>query len=238
MVRIGMLAGGILAAAVARGDVTGSFEGSLAGKQLSLPLSAASALSQTGKAVTGTVALGSAAAPFTGAYLVHGKATAKRIKLSGAGPLGITFTWRAKIVGDTMQGKARLKGPGQKMVGSLTLMRNVSASDGSGCDPVFEQNRSLFEGQVMGQALTSCTACHAPGLQAQATRLHVTSSDPLATARAVALLSDRTDPTASRIIRKPEMLLPHGGGQQFAPGSMPEQILTQWIGLLVQAHCN
>ena len=86
--------------------------------------------------------------------------------------------------------------------------------------------------------LTSCTACHAPGLQAQATRLHVTASDPLTTARDVALLVDASNPSASRILEKPLNLVPHGGGMQLMAGSPQAQILEQWIDLVAQAHCN
>jgi hypothetical protein len=32
--------------------------------------------------------------------------------------------------------------------------------------------------------------------------------------------------------------LPHGGGSQIMPGGTQEQILTQWVDLLVQVQCN
>jgi hypothetical protein len=91
---------------------------------------------------------------------------------------------------------------------------------------------------VLAQALVSCGTCHAPGLQAAATRLHVQAADPLGTARGVALMVDPANPGGSRLLAKPLALLPHGGGSQIMPGGTQEQILTQWIDLLVQAQCN
>ena len=233
-----LLAGCVSMAGSSRADVTGSFDGALSGKKLPQSISVALAVSQSGKALSGTVALPADLAVFGGAYLVHGSATPKQLKLSGGGGAGAVFAWRAKIVGDTVRGKARLKGPGGKLAGTLAMTRNVSSSDGSGCDPVFNQNQMFFVDQVLGQALTGCTACHAPGLQAQATRLHVLRTDPLATARAVAPLVDSANPSASRILQKPLNVLPHGGGPQLVAGSGPEQLLRQWVDLIAQAHCN
>ena len=110
--------------------------------------------------------------------------------------------------------------------------------DGSGCDTVYTQNQAQFAGQVLGQALTSYQSCHAPGLQAGATRLHVTPADPLATARAVALPVDAADRSAARILQKPLNILPHGGGLQISPGSAAETALQQWVALVAQAQCN
>jgi hypothetical protein len=234
---VGVLIAACGGASAARADVTGSFDGSLAWKQRALTPSAAASLSQVGKSVTGTVALPADLPTFGGAYLVTGTATSKRLAVSGAGPGGI-FRWRAKIVGDTVQGRAKVKGPGGKLAGKLVATRNRSSSDGSGCDAVFAQNQSFFVDQVLGQALSTCTSCHQPGLQASATRLHVTPGDPLATARAVALFVDSTTPSASRILTKPLNLLPHGGGLPIVAGSTQEQILQQWVALVGQAHCN
>lgn len=237
MMRAGVLVGSLVLTRVAAADVTGSFDGSLASAKLGAPMSVAAVLSQTGRAVTGTVALPGDPSAFGGAYLVYGSTTPKRLKLHGvAGP--VRFKWRAKIVGDTLQGKARVKRPGQKVVGTLAMTHNVSAGDGSSCDGVFQANQTFFVDQVLGQALVSCGTCHAPGLQAAATRLQVTASDPLATARSVALMIDPANAGASRILAKPLALLPHGGGSQIMPGGTQEQILTQWVDLIVQAQCN
>jgi hypothetical protein len=237
MVRVGVLVGSLVLTRAALADVTGSFDGSLASAKLGTPMSVAAVLSQAGRTVTGTVALPGDPSAFGGAYLVSGSATPKRLKLNGvAGP--VRFKWRAKIVGDTLQGKAQVKRPGQKIVGTLAMTHNVSTGDGSSCDAVFQANQTYFVDQVLGQALVSCGTCHAPGLQAAATRLHVTAADPLVTARSVSLMVDPANPAASRILAKPLALLPHGGGSQIMPGGTQEQILAHWVDLLVQAQCN
>lgn len=237
MVRLGVLVGVVLTAQVAHADVTGSFDGQLTGKKVVGPVLAAAALSQIGNTVTGTVAFSGDPATSGGAYLVSGRATKKRVKLSGFYNT-TAFRWQGKIVGDTIKGKGRLKGPGTKILGTLVLNRNLSTRDGSSCDAVYVANQTFFTDQVLGLALTSCTACHVPGGQASATRLHVTPNDPLATARAIAPLVDSTTLSASRVLEKPLNVLPHGGGQKITPGSPEEQALMQWVSLVAQAACN
>jgi hypothetical protein len=151
---------------------------------------------------------------------------------------GVNLSWTGKIVGDTVAGKAKLKGPGVKLAGTLGLTRNGPIGDGVSCDGVYTANQTLFTGQVLGQALTTCTTCHVAGGQAQSARLRITATDPLATARAIAPFVDATNPAASRILEKPLNVVPHGGGQQFTQGSTEAQILMQWIGLTAAAHCN
>jgi hypothetical protein len=238
MIARGVFPALLLIAPAAHAQVTGSFDGSLTGKKLPEPVAVAAVVSQTDTQLTGTVALPADLGTVGGEYLVTGKATKKRVKLSGTGAGGVAFKWRAKIDGDTLAGKAKVKGPGQKIAGKLTMARNVFASDGSGCDAVYDDNQALFDGEVLGQALVSCTTCHAPGLQAGATRLHVTMSDPLATARGLSLFVDPLVPAASRILQKPLNVLPHGGGLQLVAGSDEEQILMQWVDLVAQAGCN
>jgi hypothetical protein len=234
----GLALGVTTTASSALADVTGTFDGSLVATTVAATAGAA-VFAQTGRSVIGTVALPADLPTFGGAYLVHGIATPKRLRLSGASDRGVRFKWRGKIVGDTIQGKASMNGLGAKFVGTLSFTRNAPpVSDGSACDAVYTQNQSLFVSQVMGQALTKCATCHAPGLQAAATRLHVTPSDPLSTARAIALLIDAADPPASRILVKPLNLVPHGGGLQIMVGSIEEQILQRWVDLVVQAHCD
>jgi hypothetical protein len=90
---------------------------------------------------------------------------------------------------------------------------------------------------VMGRVLQPiCAACHVPGGAAQATNFRVTAGDPAATQASVALNVDMTNPPASRILQKPLNVLPHGGGQQIAPGSPEEQILSQWVTLVANGQ--
>jgi hypothetical protein len=207
-------------------------------KRVGAPIAVAATVSQVGRFASGTIALPADLAGLGGAYLVQGTGTTRRLKLSGRGGPGATLVWRPKIDGDVLSGKARLKGAGVRLAGTLVMTRNASSGDGAGCDGVFTSNEAFFVNQVLGQALTACTTCHAPGLQAQATRLHVLPGDPLATARAVAELVDAADPAASRILEKPLNVLPHGGGAQLQAGSAGEQLLAEWVALVAQAHCN
>jgi hypothetical protein len=233
----GLLLGMMLATSPVRADVTGSYDGGLTPKKETEPIAAAAVFSQLDKTVSGTVALPADLLSFGGAYLVTGKATPKKVKVSGIGTNGVSFKYRGKIVGTTLSGKARLKGGAGKLSGKLALTLNPP-TDGSGCDGVYTANETFFVDQVLAQALQACKSCHGPDLQAGATRLHVDDNDPLATARAIAPLVDSVSPATSRILEKPLNVLPHGGGQQLQPGSNAEQILTQWVDLIANAACN
>jgi hypothetical protein len=228
---VGVLLNGLVGASLAQADVTGSYDGGLT-------IAAAAVFSQIDKAVTGTVALPSDLESFGGEYLVTGKATPKKLKVSGIGLGGVSFKYRGKITGETIRGKAKLKGPGGKLRAILAITLNVSTGDGSGCDAVYTANETFFRDQMLGQALTSCASCHNPGLQAGATRLHIDPSDPLATARQIALLIDAVSPSTSRILEKPLNAVPHGGGRQITSGSTQEQLLVQWADLVAAAACN
>lgn len=238
MIPLGALASALAVATIGHADVTGPYDGTLTSKKAP-PVNAAATFTQSGKLVSGTVALALDLATFGGAYLMHGTATPKRVKLVGSGPNLVKLTWSGKIVGDTLVGKAKVKGAGKnKLAGALSFARNLSTADGSACDAVYTANTALFSDQVVATALTSCIACHAPGLQASATRLHVTVADPLATARAVALMVDSANPSASRILAKPLGTMPHGGGAQLVAGTPAEQTLSQWVALVAAANCN
>lgn len=222
----------------AQADATGSFDGQISGPKVVASIDVAAALSQVGKFASGTLALGGDGAIFGGAYLVNGKATPKRVSLSGVNTTGVTMRWRARISGDTIAGKVRMKGPGGRLNGTLVLARNAPVGDGSSCDAVYEANSATFATDVLGQALTGCPACHVTGGQAASTRLHVSSSDPLATARAIAALVDSGDAATARVVTKPLGLVPHGGGEQLVPGSAQATILHDWVALLVEAGCS
>src|SRR5690348_17939562 len=63
-------------------------------------------------------------------------------------------------------------------------------------------------------------------------------SDALASARSLAPFVDSANPDASRILEKPLMLVPHGGGLQLTAGSTEEQNLRQWVHMVAAAACN
>jgi hypothetical protein len=234
---LGIVASGFVGAPLAHADLTGSYDGRITARKLAQPIDGAAVLSQAGGAVTGTLALAGDPASFGGAYLVTGRATAKRLKVSGV-LNGAKIMWRAKIAAGTLQGVVRVRGAGRKLAGIFVLVPNGPAANGTPCDAVFTQNQTLFVDDVLGKALVSCTACHVAGGQAQATRFRVTPGDALATARSIAPLIDAADPAASRILGKSTATLPHGGGQQILPRSTQEQSLRQWADLIAQAHCN
>jgi len=232
-----VVVGIVTTSALARADVTGSHDGQLVVKHVATPIAAAGVLSQTGTSVTGTLAIGGDSSAAGGQYMVTGKATPKRLKVAGVAH-GVALVWKAKIAGDTLAGRLRLKGVGVKTAGTLTLVRNPALADGSTCDAVFTSNQTYFTTQVQATALLACTACHVPGGQAEATRFHVTTTDALATARSVAAFVDSANPDGSRILEKPLLIVPHGGGQQMLPGSNEEQILRHWVGLIAAAGCR
>jgi hypothetical protein len=221
----------------ARADVVGSFEGALVGKAGSVRV--ATVFKQVERFVTGTVALPGDLETFGGEYLVTGKATPTRIKFSGGGGDGAFLKGNLKAAGGTLRGKIKVKAPGvRKLTGTTTLTQNVSTGDGSTCDAVYQANQTLFDEQVLDDALTICTTCHAEGFEAEATRLRVDLTDPLPTARSVAQFVDAANPAASKLLTKPLNLVPHGGGVQITPDSPEEQLLEQWVALVAAAQCN
>jgi len=229
---VGMMVG------VARGDVTGPYAGQFVIARPAQTFDAAGALTQSGRALSGTLVLGVSDATLAGAYLVNGTMAGKRLRLSGANAGGARLVWRGVVSGEQAVGKARVRHAGTRLKGKLVLARRTTVSNGSGCDAVFTQNQTFFTSQVMDQVLlATCAACHVPGGQAQATRLQVVRGDPLATARAVALLIDTATPAASLLLQKPLAAVPHGGGQQITPGSPQERILRQWADLVTAGAC-
>lgn len=233
-----VLAATLAGAAPVRADVTGSYDGTLTPKKSTETMEVSAVFSQTDRTLAGTVALAPDLETFGGAYLVAGKATKKRVKVKGTGPGGALLKFNGKITDGALRGKLKVKAPGAKLRGVLALTLNPPLADGTPCDGVYTANQTFFDDQVQGQALTACTSCHEPDLQAAATRFRVDLVNPLATARLIASLVDAADPPASRILRKPLNVLPHGGGVQITPGSNEEQILTQWVGLVAAAGCN
>jgi ubiquinol-cytochrome c reductase cytochrome c subunit len=235
----GAAAAAVSAAAVAGADMTGSYAGQLIVAQSQTTVDAAGALTQSGAALTGTLAFGAAEPRVEGAYLVSGKQKGNKFQLAGLnGTTGARLVWRGKVTASGLAGGLKVRGAGGKVKGRLTLAPRTSTSNGSGCDAVFAANQAFFTSQVMGQVLEPiCASCHVSGGQAQATRLQVMRGDPVATARAVALVIDPTNPAASLLLQKPLAAVPHGGGQRITPGSPEEQILRQWADLVSQGQC-
>ena len=231
----------VLLAATAHAQLHASFDGTLTGKKLAQPESASAVFIQNGKFFNGTIALPAAAVfpTFGGSYIVQGKGSAKHMKVSGGGGTGGFLTYTAKISGTTLTGNLKIKVSGTKpLKGKLVYTQNVSTTDGSSCDGVYNANQAFFTDQVLATALTICSTCHAPGLQAEAARFRVDATDPLATARSMVQFIDSANPTQSLILEKPENLVSHGGNVQIHPGSTEEMILLQWIDLVAAAHCN
>jgi mono/diheme cytochrome c family protein len=219
-------------------DLTGAYGGQLEVTRPRQVASTSGTLSQAGRAVTGTVTITTSLPALNDTYAVHGTVRGSQLRLVGRGASGAHLVWRATIVATGLAGPARLRARGAHAAGRLALDRAPTGSTAS-CDAVFTQNQAFFVDQVMGQVLEPiCATCHVVGGQAQATRLHVTAVDPLATARSVAVLVDPTTPASSRILQKPLALVPHGGGQQIQSGSTQEQILRQWVDLVAQSHCT
>jgi hypothetical protein len=224
----------LIAVATANADVTGSSGGQITGRKVVQPIAVAAVFSQSGRDVSGTIAVDG---DFAGAYLVQGVATPRRVRVSGS--LGdALIKWSGKITGDTMRGRVRLRGASGRVVGTLALTKNPPVSDGTSCDAVFNANQTTFTDQMLHGALVPCTACHVPGGQAADTRFHVDANDALATARAVVPFVDAANPDASRIVQKPLALVPHGGEEQIVPGSPQETQLRSWVALIAAAGCS
>jgi len=233
-----LLAGIVLWSGTTKAQVTGSFDGTVAGPRVTTPLNASAALLQMGPFVTGTLALASVPPDFAGIYTLTGKGNSKKIKVSGVSATGALLKWKAKIAPGLLSGNAKIKGSAGKLKGTLALTMNAPTGDGSACDAVYTGNTTFFVDQVVAQVLDACTTCHVPGGQAATTRFQVTVGDPLATARSMAALVDAANPDASRILQKPLDLLPHGGGVQITAGSAEETILRQWVELVAAANCS
>jgi hypothetical protein len=225
----------LLAARAGRAELSASYDGTLAVP--GGPGAVAGALLQQNVAVTGTLAVEVGQPDVSGVYFVNGQMRGTKLTLSGTNASGMQLRWRARQRGETLRGKVRLRGPGRKRKGTLTLARrhvDPPATPPVTCDSAY------FTGQVMGRVLQPvCANCHSAGGAAQTAALRVTAGDPLATQASIAPLVDRQDPASSRLLQKPLNLLPHGGGQQLSPGSDEHEILLQWATLVATGqHCS
>jgi len=222
----------------AEAQMIGSYDGGASGRKITSPIAAAAVFEQSGKTISGTIAVDGDQTTIGGAYLVNGKATPKRVKVKGINGNGAKLVWSGKLGTSGATGKAKLKGPGAKLAGTLALTVNPPAADGASCDAVYTANAETFTEQLMDKALVPCTSCHVAGAQAGATRFHVVADDPLATARAVAEMIDAANPSASRLLAKPMLALPHGGGQQVFDGTDEAESLLAWATLLAGSGCR
>jgi len=193
---------------------------------------------QFGRSLAGTIAIDGVPAPVAGAYIINGKATGKKVRVSGTNGVGGFLKWTGKVVGTSIRGTVKVRAAFSPLSGTLSLTRNPPLADGSSCDAVYTQNASFFDQQILGSALRPCASCHIPAGQAAVTRFRVTLTDALATARSVAPLIDSANPSASRIIEKPTGMLPHGGAKQIEAGSTQDENLRHWVDLVAQAHCE
>jgi hypothetical protein len=210
-------------------DMTASYDGTLVLPKQGENAIVASGLMQAGASLTGTVAVNATTDGVTGLYYVTGSLKGTRFKFTGSSDKGVAFGWKGKTTDTSLSGKAKLKGGAVRTKGTLTLTKRDETPP---ANPPETCNNDFFAGQVMGNVLTICAACHVQGGAAQTTTFRVTTGDPLATQASVALHINLDDPDHSRILEKPLAILPHAGGQRLVAGSDEEQILRQWVHLV------
>lgn len=228
-----------IAGSSARADLTGSYAGQLTMKHGGQPTDAAAVVTEATGVLSGTVVLQTSDPTLAGAYLVQGKLKGKKIRLKGLTTGGAKFVLRGNANGDTLAGRVRLALGATHAKARLSLTKQSTGPDSSSCDAVFVDNQDFFTTQVIDGVLQPiCSACHVPGGQAAATRLHVVAGDPAATAHSTFALVDRTTPANSLLLAKPLAHLPHGGGQQITEGSSQAQALAAWVDLVAQANCS
>ena len=196
----------------------------------------AGALGAANAAVNGTVAIGLKDPLAAGVFYLHGTLKGAKLRLTGANASRVRLRWTGTVSGDTLAGKARIRGPQGRMRGRLTLQRRAVVqppSGGTPCDPVY------FADPVMASVLVPiCSHCHGAGGIAQATSFRITPADATATQASTNIQVDVANPSASRLLEKPLALIPHGGGQQIAPGSPEAQVLANWASIVAAGNCG
>jgi mono/diheme cytochrome c family protein len=228
-----------IAAGSARADLTGSYAGQLTLNHGGQTTDAAAVITEATGALSGTIVLQTGQPALDGAYLIQGKRKRKRLRLRGLTPGGATLVLRGTAGSDALAGKLRLHFGDARAKARISLAKQPTGSDNSSCDAVFLDNQDFFTTQVMDGVLQPiCSACHVPGGQAAATRLHVVAGDPAATAHSTFALIDHTTPANSLLLAKPLAHVPHGGGQQITEGSSQAQALATWVDLVAQANCS
>jgi len=153
-VPVGMIASSIfvlgvtlVTATAAHADLTASYDGTMPLNKEGETAIAASGLMQAGSSLTGTVAVNAVTAGVTGVYYVTGTLKHTRFKMTGSSDKGIAFGWKGKATDTSLTGKAKLKGPGLRTKGTLTLTKR---NEQPPVDPPTTCNNDFFTGQVMG----------------------------------------------------------------------------------------
>ncbi|MFN8545625.1 MAG: hypothetical protein U0807_15665 [Candidatus Binatia bacterium] len=185
-------------------------------------------LTDNGGTVGGTLALSADDVGLRGQYSVTGRVRGTKAKLSGVNASGVHLKWSGRASGDAFSGRAKLKGPGTKAKGLLSLSPHV-------VDPQPPCDSSFFDVQVMERVLKPiCASCHVAGGSAaqQGARLTVSPTDAAATQTSVNALVDKTNASQSRLLLKPLGQLNHGGGAQLAQNSDEYALLAQWADLV------
>ncbi len=220
----------------AAGALDASYDGQFVVAGTHETAAVAGALGEANATLNGTVAIGLKDPLAAGVFYVHGTVKGTTLRLVGANGSRMQFRWKGTESGGTLVGKARLRGPKERMRGRLTLERRAAVTPPTGgtpCDPVY------FADPVMTSVLVPiCSHCHAAGGIAQATSFRVTPADPAATQASTNLQVDVANPSASRLLEKPLALIPHGGGQQIAAGSTEEQVLAHWADIVAAGNCG
>lgn len=189
------------------------------------------ALTQSGRAVEGVLSVDAGAA--SGVFTVAGQTHGNTVVLGGKHD-SMRLRWKARWdrKSQAWRGPMMERGGGAKTRAMLVL-----AHDAGGGGPTC--GADYFASTVMPQVIDRiCVQCHVPGGMAQAAAFRVTPGNPIATAKSAAGQIDPADPTHSKLVMKPRMELPHGGGKRIVPGSPEDQVLLHWIALVTAPGCD
>jgi mono/diheme cytochrome c family protein len=221
-------------ATAGRATLDGSWRGTLEITPPRASSAVTASLAQSARALTGTMTIdASMGGTFAIAGSVHGARAAVR-GLSGARRLRWRARWSAKQ--HAWRGPMLLREGADRMRGRLALLAGGSGDGGSGAPAC---GNEYFASDVMPKVMVPiCSQCHVPGGLAKAAAFRVTVGDAMATATSAAAQVDAGDPAVSRILAKPTGAVAHGGGTQVQHGSVEEDILKQWIALVVAPGCG
>src|ERR1700730_17579423 len=99
------------------------------------------------------------------------------------------------------------------------------------------QNRPFYQTLYPVLQKAGCPLCHNPDGVASATRLHFPEADATpqrieSFGKSLVALTNRNNPEASLLLKKPTNRTPHTGGERIKPGSPEEAALLAWIRTL------